>query len=131
MTQDDLTEQVDQLAHAVVSDPRWQDDTLGVAVLGMLLYGYAMAVGRMVMLLNVDDIDAAVVRSMTGAVGAAEKWSAGLVAEANASAFDKSHHPGNFDLIGVGHSYFGEDDQAVVVDNVFANIASARRRRGS
>jgi hypothetical protein len=94
----------------------------------MLIYGYAMAIGRMVMLLNVEDIDAAVVRSLTSPVGAAKRWSTGLVAEANASAFDESHHPGNFELIGVGHSYFGEDDKALVVDNVFANIASARQR---
>jgi len=130
MTQDQLTAQVDELARAVVSDPRWRNNTLDVAVLGMLLYGYAMAMGRMAMLLNVEDIDASVVRSLTGPVGAANKWSAGLVAEANASALDKSYHPGNFDLIGVGHSYFGESDQALIVDNVFANIASARRRAG-
>lgn len=128
MDQDILTEQVNEWAARVVADRRWINDTLGVVVLGMLLYGYALAVGRMVMMLDVVDIDAAVLRTMIGTIGTAKQWSAGLVADASASAFDEAHHPGNFELIGVGHSYFGEQDTAAVIDNVFANIASVRRR---
>lgn len=128
MNQEALTEQLNHFVAKVVGDARWINETLAVAVFGMLLYGYALAVGRLAMMLEMEDIDAVVLRTMTGAVGAAKKWSEGLVAEARASAFDQSHHPGNFDLIGVGHSYFGEQDTAQVVDNVFANIASARRR---
>jgi hypothetical protein len=130
VTTDALTERVGELADRVLADPRWKDerDDLGVAVLGMLLYGFALATGRLVMLLDMEDIDAALLRCLTERVGAAAKWSGGLVAEARASAFDKTHHPGNHELIGVGHSYFGEEDQAAVVENVFANIRSVRRR---
>jgi hypothetical protein len=96
----------------------------------MLLYGFALATGRIVMLLDMEDIDAAVLRCMTERVGAAAKWSGGLVAEANASAFDKAHHAGHHELIGVGHSYFGVENRAALLDNVFANFASVRRRAG-
>jgi hypothetical protein len=131
MTRDALFERVGELADAVLADPRWERDDLSVSVLGMLLYGFALATGRIVMFLDMEDIDAAVLRCMTERVGAAARWSGGLVAEANASAFDKDHHPGQHELIGVGHSYFGVEDQDAIVDNVFANIQSMREAAGA
>jgi|SRR6516164_7669755 hypothetical protein len=128
MTRDALTERVGELADAVLTDPRWYQDDLSVSVLGMVLYGFALATGRIVMLLDMDDIAVAVLRCMTERIGAAAKWSGGLVEEAKASAFDKAHHAGHHQLIGVGHSYFGVKDQAALVDNVFANIESVRQR---
>ena len=50
MTRDALAECVGELANAVLADPRWQRDDLSVSVLGMLLYGFALATGRLVML---------------------------------------------------------------------------------
>jgi hypothetical protein len=131
MTRDALTERVGTLAAAVRADPRWEQDDLSVSVLGMLLYGFALATGRIVMFLDMEDIDAALLRVMTERVGAAAKWSGGLVEEANRSAFNQAHHPGQHELIGVGHWYFGIEDQAAVVDNVFANIQRVRRRAES
>jgi hypothetical protein len=132
VTRDALVERVGALADRVLSDPRWDDerDDLGVSVLGMLLYGFALATGRIVMFLDMEDIDAAVFGVVTERVGAAAKWSGGLVEEANRSAFDKAYHPGQHELIGVGHSYFGVEDQAAIMDNVFANVQSVRRRAG-
>lgn len=124
MTKDALAKQIGESASAVAADPRWEQDDLSVSILGMLLYGYALMVGRSVMFLDLTDIDAAVVQCMTGQLGAAAKWSSGLVADANASAFDKAHHPAHHELIGVGHSYFGVEDRTAVVDNVFSNIAA-------
>jgi hypothetical protein len=128
MTRDALAERVGELADAILADPRWHRDDLNVSILGILLYGYALVIGRIVMFLDMEDIDAAVLGCMTHQVGAAAKWSRGLVAEANASAFDRAHHPGHHELIGVGHSYFGVEDRATVLDNVYANFASVRRR---
>jgi hypothetical protein len=126
MTRDELTKKVSQIASAVVMDRRWNNQTLKVSILGMLLYGYALAVGRIVMLLDLEDIEAAVLQAMTGTVGSAEKWSAELVADASKSAFDKAHHPGQHELIGVGHSYLGAKDQAMIVENIFVNFARFR-----
>lgn len=128
MTCDALTERLGALADRVLADPQWERDDLTVSVLGMLLYGFALATGRIVMFLDIEDIDASVLRCMTERVGAAAKWSGGLVAAAHAAAFDEAYHPGHHELIGVGHSYFGVDDQAEIVENVFANFASVRQR---
>ena len=48
MTRDALAQRVGELADAVLADPRWERDDLAVSVLGMLLYGYALATGRIV-----------------------------------------------------------------------------------
>ena len=130
MTRDALVGVIGNLADAVLADPRFERDDLSVEVLGVLLYGYALGTGRLFFFLDMPDIDAAVLRVMTERVGAAAKWSGGLVAEASAAAFNKDHHPGQHELIGVGHSYLGVEDRAALVDNVFANIASVRRRAG-
>ncbi len=129
MTREALTEQVSELAGAVLADWRWVRDDLNVSVLGMILYGFALATGR-AMGLAATDVDAAVLRCLTERVGAAAKWSGGLVAEANASAQNKAHHPGHHELIGVGRTYHGVADRPALVDNVYANFASVRRRAG-
>ena len=51
-----------------------------------------------------------------------------MVAEANAAAFNKAHHPGHHELIAVGQSYMGLENQSAIVDNDFANLANIRRR---
>ncbi|HEY1379833.1 MAG TPA: hypothetical protein VGF55_23725 [Gemmataceae bacterium] len=130
MSREALTARIGPLADAVVADWRWVRDDLSVSILGMLLYGFARATARE-MRLAVADVDAAVLDCMTQQVGAAAKWSGGLVAEAHASADDKTHHPGHHELIGVGQSYHGVADQRAVVNNVFANFASVRKRAGA
>jgi hypothetical protein len=93
----------------------------------MILYGYSLAVGRLVMLLEMEEIAEAVVVSLVSPVGAARKWSEGLVAEAALSAFDRGHSPTNFELVGVGHSYYGASASLdELVANVFANINAHR-----
>ena len=132
MTRDALTQRVGELTEAVLADPRWQQDDVSVTVLGMILYGFALATGRIVMFLDMDDIDAAVLSCLTERIGAPPKWSGGLVAEANASSMDRAHHAGHHQLIGVGHSYFFRiKDRSTQVDNVFANIESVRRLTGT
>ena len=98
MTRDALTERIGELADAVLADWRWVRDDLNVSILGMILYGFATTTARG-MGLAVTDVDAAVLQCMTDRVGAAAKWSGGLLAEANAAARNKSHHPGHHELI--------------------------------
>jgi hypothetical protein len=124
-----MTARLSPLADAVLTDWRWVRDDLNVSILGMLLYGLATATAREMGLAGAD-VDAAVLQCLTERVGAAAKWSGGLVTEANASARDKAHHPGHHELIGVGQTYHGVADQRALVDNVFANFASVRRRAG-
>jgi len=128
MTPEALNETVAKVAKHVVADPRWRNeaDDLGVSILGMILYGYALATGRMIMMLEVEDIDRSVLLAITGSVGSAEKWASGLVAEANRSSLDPSYHPGQCELVGVGHSYIGNEDLDAITDNIFANIRQVR-----
>ena len=130
MTPQALFDKLAALADRVVADERWQDenDDLGVAVLGMLLYGYALAVGRSVLMLDQEDIHAAVTRCLVERVGVAAKWAGGLVEDAARSALDRQYHPGQHELIGVGHQYLAEGKAGKLVGNVFANIESVRRR---
>ncbi len=129
MTHEDLTARIGPLADAVLADWRWVRDDLHVSILGMLLYGLATAIARE-MGLAVTDVDTAVWHCLTERVGAAAKWSRGLVVEAHAAARDKAHHPGHHELIGVGQTYTGVTDQRAQVNNVFANFESVRRRAG-
>jgi hypothetical protein len=57
---EELFERISELTGRVIADPRWdiERDDLGVSVLGMLLYGLSLAPGRIVMLLEIEDIDA-------------------------------------------------------------------------
>ncbi|VTS07574.1 hypothetical protein [Tuwongella immobilis] len=130
MTSEALFDKLAALADRVVADKRWQEqsDDLGVSVFGMLLYGYGLGVGRLMMLLDVEDINAAVTRCLVERVGVAAKWGGGLVEDAARSAFDEAYHPGQHELIGVGHQYMGEGKVGKLVGNVFANIESMRRR---
>ncbi len=116
------------MARAVVSDPRWrvQGDAFGVSILGMILYGYALALGRAEPALPIEDIDAATYSSLKLRLGTQDAWTLGLVAEASRSAFDAAHHPANHQLVEVGYSYMGADDVAGLVDNVFANLEAFR-----
>jgi len=124
-----LEKRIAELANAVIADWRWVRDDLSVSVLGMILYGYTLETGQ-ALGATTSDVDAAMLRCVRLNVGAASNWSSGLVAEANAAARDQPHHPGHHELIGVGRTYHTATDQRALVDNVYANIASVRKRAG-
>ncbi len=130
MTPDALFQILTPLADAVIADPQWseQGDELGLSVFGMILYGYGLAVGRLAMLLDMAEIDAAVERCLCERLAVPVPWAQGLVAEAGRSALDPSYHPGQAQLIDVGYDYLRERDLSVLVENVLANIGSVRRR---
>jgi hypothetical protein len=64
---------------------------------------------------------------MVERVGVSDAWAQSLVQEASLSAFDKAYHPGQFELIGVGHQYMLPNSSADVIENVFGNFQSVRR----
>ena len=128
-----LTEAITQIAGGVVADPRWQNanDELATQTLVMLMYGFALAEGRFVWGLSVQDIGEAVKRVVTEELGKHPTYAEQIVKEAQASAFSKRHHPGQHELIGVGQQYIGGASPDLVhalIDNVFENIGSLRRR---
>lgn len=129
MTRDAIAEKAFTLTDTVLSDWRWDGEDLSVSILGMLLYGFTHAISRDLGF-AASDADAVVLRCLTERIGAAAKWSGGLVDAARAAADDKNHHPGHHELIGVGTSYHGPADLQTLVDNVFDNFASVRARSG-
>jgi hypothetical protein len=96
-TQEDLFEMLSALADKVVADERWLDenDDLGVEVFGTILYGYALAIGRLMMFLDDEKIHAAVTQCLVERVDVAKKWATDLVKEAARAAFDEKYHPGH------------------------------------
>ena len=127
-TNEDLFEKLSALADKVVADKRWQteNDDLAVEVFGTILYGYALAVGRFIMLLDDENICTAVTQCLVERVGVAKKWATGLVEEAARAAFDEKYHPGHHKLVGVGHEYMSVNKLKKLVDNVFGNIEMVR-----
>jgi hypothetical protein len=65
MNREALGKKVGELVDAVRTDSRWQQDDLSVTILGMISYGYALALGRLVRFLDMPHIDAAVHKCLT------------------------------------------------------------------
>lgn len=128
MTADAMATALDGLAEDVVADWRWVAEDLSASVLGMLLYGLALEIGRTTATAP-RAIDAAVERCMVEHVGASTTWSAGLVEAAKRAADDADFHPGHHELIAIGRTFHGVARSALV-DNVYANFASVRQAAG-
>jgi hypothetical protein len=67
-----LTSRLNDLAGAVRSNWRWTQDDVNVSVLGMLLYGYATAIGQGAQL-SLEAVEKALLETMTSVIGAAPK----------------------------------------------------------
>lgn len=104
----------------VVADVRWKDqrDDLGMEVLAMLLYGFALKAASHRMFASYDDVDTAVMQALTEyAVVASEQG--GVMRDA-ASRESFAY---------VGSTYFTHGSSPhwpSIVDHVFAQIARAR-----
>jgi hypothetical protein len=127
---EDVIEVVKYLALQIVADDRWSDqaDEFDVGVFGFILYGYALKVAT-VFAFDANIAGDVVKDVLTEVLVCSENWATGLVEEARKSAFNEHYHKGQFDLIGIGHSYVIGLNQHAQVDNVFANIAAHRASR--
>src|SRR5690606_20858132 len=79
------------LADAVRADPRCEQDDLSAAMFGMLLYGFALMIGRAVIFLDVEKFDAPILPRLTEHLGAPARWSRGSVEDANATTNEVVH----------------------------------------
>lgn len=127
MNQETLYKKLAEVADKVVASPNWVQDDIGVEVFGYIIYGYALALGRFTMALDVEEIDKAVLRCLVENIGAAQLWSSGLVDAANLSAFDPENSPVEYELVGIGHSYcFETADEKTILENLLANTIAHR-----
>ncbi|MBL8752656.1 MAG: hypothetical protein JNK15_05090 [Planctomycetes bacterium] len=122
-------DEIDRLTAYVVEDWRWVQDDMSVVVLGMILFGLGVEIGRAERI-HATEIESAVAHCLRTRFGAGSRWCSELLAEATASATSRSHHPGHYELIETGRTYRGVIDHQALVDNVFANIASCRNAAG-
>jgi len=121
-----LEDKTDPFIEAVISDPRWVlEDELMVQVLGFTLYGYAFGLGRIVNLMDVEDINASVAEQLA-ALGVGAQYAQGLTEaafECFANEADQSVHS---QLVSIGHSHIASDDLTECVESIFQNTETLR-----
>ena len=115
------------LFSAITNDPRWDiNDELLFQVAGFTFYGYCFGFGRLVCLMDTDNIDAYVAGKLTG-LGAGAKYVQGMIARAQQGfVTGEDAEPVDTDdplsrLIGIGHAYFSTDDFTPLVESVYEN----------
>ena len=122
-------DKANRLFSAITGDLRWDiNDELLFQVAGFIFYGYCFGFGRLVCLMDADDIDAYVADKLTG-LGAGAKYVQGMIARARQDfVTDEDAEPVDTDdplsqLIGIGHSHFSADDFTPLVESVYENYA--------
>ena len=120
-------DKANRLFYAITNDPRWDiNDELLFQVAGVIFYGCCFGFGRLVCLMDADDIDAYVADKLTG-LGAGAKYVQGMIARARQDFVTaEDAEPVDTDdplsrLIGIGHAYFSADDFSPLVESVYEN----------
>ncbi len=120
-------DKANRLFSAITNDSRWDiNDELLFQVAGFIFYGYCFGFGRLVCLMDADDIDAYVADKLTG-LGAGAKYVQGMIARARQDfVTGENAEPADTDdplsrLIGIGHSYFSADDFSLLVESIYKN----------
>lgn len=122
-------DKANRLFSAITNDPRWDiNDELLFQVAGFTFYGYCFGFGRLVCLMDADDIDAYVAGKLTG-LGAGAKYVQGMIARARQDfVTGEDAEPADADdplsrLIGIGHAHFPADDFTPLVESVYENYS--------
>ena len=111
---------------AVTSDARWElEDELLVQVLGFTLYGYAFGVGRVIFLMDVEDINASVAGQLA-ALGVGPKYAQGLVEAAFECFMNEEDQSVHSQLVNIGHSHIASEDLSECVESIFTNTETLR-----
>lgn len=121
-----LEEKTNPLMEAVTSDARWElEDELLVQVLGFTLYGYAFGVGRVIFLMDVEDINASVAGQLS-ALGVGAKYAQGLVEAAFECFMNEEDQSVHSQLVNIGHSHIASEDLSECVESIFTNTETLR-----
>ena len=122
-------DKANRLFSAITNDPRWDiNDELLFQVAGFTFYGYCFGFGRLVCLMDADDIDAYVAGKLTG-LGAGAKYVQGMIARARQDfVISEDAEPADTDdplsrLIDIGHAHFSADNFTPLVESVYENYS--------
>lgn len=121
-----LEEKTNPLMEAVTSDARWElEDELLVQVLGFTLYGYAFGVGRVIFLMDVEDINASVAGQLA-ALGVGPKYALGLAEAAFECFMNEEDQSVHSQLVNIGHSHIASEDLSECAESIFKNTETLR-----
>jgi hypothetical protein len=118
---DTLEEKTNNLVSLVVSDSRWNlEDELMVQVLGFTIYGFAFGLGRLVLFMDVEEINEVAINQLTK-LGVGAKYAHGLIEAAYNSFTNENDQSIYSQLVDIGHSHFASGDLSVCVESIFSN----------
>lgn len=111
---------------AVTSDPRWElEDELMCQVFGFTLYGYVFGVGRLIGLMDVEDIQQVAANQLVE-LGIGPDYAAGMMQHAHDEFTTEGNESLDAKLVGIGHSHFASEEIDELVEAVFLNTEQIR-----
>ncbi|MFD0701203.1 hypothetical protein [Myroides pelagicus] len=116
------------LMQQITTDRRWdiEDQTLFV-VMGMTYYGYCLGYGKLVCMLDDQQVNEEVVEILHR-LGAGDKYVRGLISAANTSFYSQEQTLYN-QLVNIGHNYFMMDQLKELVDGIYLNAQTVAQQR--
>lgn len=119
-------DKADAFTSAVTNDSRWRlEDELMCQVFGFTLYGYVFGVGRIICLMDVDEIQQLAADQLSG-LGIGPKYAAGMMEHAHQEFMTEGNTSLHSQLVGVGHSHFASDEIDALIESVFVNTERIR-----
>ena len=105
----------------VTSDPRWNvEDELMVQVLSFTLYGYALGCGRVIHLMDSEDISA-IPQRLISDLGVGPGYVTGMLEHAHAAFTDEADDSTHSQLVNLGYSHFNSDKINKCIESIFQN----------
>lgn len=120
-------DKVNLVSKEITDDPRWDiQSELMIQVYGFTLFGYALGVGRIICILNLEDIQEETIKQLTN-LGVGHKYAQGLIEHATELFGSEDKNSYHSQLIGIGHSHFSSDDLTELKESIFKNTEALTR----
>lgn len=124
---DKLESKADIFIESVMNHPKWSlEDELMIQVLGFTLYGYLFGVGRLILFMDVEEINKVALTKLTS-MGVGLKYTEGLIEAAHNAFTDGNDQSSYSQLVGIGHSHFASEDLAVCIESIINNTEALRQ----
>ena len=123
-------EKAEALTRAVTEDDRWAlEDELMCQVFGFTMFGYVFGYGRIVCIMEVEEIKALAANQLTG-IGIGPKYAEGMMDHAFEELSQEGSQTIHAQLVGIGHSHFASEDITELVNSIFQNTEQIRSSMG-
>ena len=116
-----LEDKCKHIVDAVTSDLRWNlQDELFVQVLSFTLYGYALGSGRVIHLMDEQDITA-IPQTLISELGVGPDYVRGMLEHAHSVFIDETDDSIHSQLVNLGYSHFNSDKINKCIESIFQN----------